>query len=282
MDNLLFVFWTTNKNVQLMEITLDYFFKHNHVDKNKVVVMGNDFSKNKKLPYSDKVKYLSAGIEYDIVGKHFGNSLAKLLPDIKEDYIFFCTDDYIFIRDTKANDFKTLMDFIEKENIKYFGFDEFMYYDLHYKRYAGKQPDIFENELMIRNKHTRHLFSVQPCIWHRKSLLNIVESNPGLSLHDIDETIEEIKNNTDIEAFCTNLNSHFTLSTDDYTDDSFKYFVIAYIEIVRHGVFFHPHNGQHLPGYEKTIIFEVLNEIIRDYDLNNREEFKRHICDIKV
>lgn len=276
-DNLKFVFWTNESNIHLMEITLDQFFKHNTRNDIKVSVMMNDFSENLKLPHEHKVEYLKAGVPFDSVGKHYGRSLLEILPKIKEDYIFYFCDDYMFIGDTKWDDLKTLMEFIKNNNVDYFGFDEINpHHLLHdFEPYGEAQPSIFNNQLQFRKNSYRYLFSVQPCIWKRKSLLELASKYPDISLHDLDETLEIIRNDNNLNALGVNLDSHFSYEETDV----FDYFIISYIEIVRHGVFHHPDNGQ--PTNKNTKVVKFINDIIEKYNLHNKPQFQKLMGDIQ-
>lgn len=276
-NDLRFVFWTNESNLHLMQITLDQFFKYNRLNNIKVSVMMNDFDDNTHLPHSNKVQYLKAGVPFDSVGKHFGKSLIEILPKIKEEYIFYFCDDYMFIKDTKWEDLKTLMNFIRNNNVDYFGFDEINPHHLihDFEPYSGTQPELFQQQLQTRKNSYRYLFSVQPCIWKRDSLLNLVKKYPNINLHDLDETLEVIRNDNELKTFGINLESHFTYDERE----EFEYFIIAYIEIVRHGVFHYPDNGYMLNSNSNIVKF--IDEIISKYNLHNRPEFKKLICDIK-
>jgi hypothetical protein len=272
-DNLRFVFWTNESNTHLMQITLDQFFKHNRIEGLKVTVFVNNIPENTPLPHMDKVEYLSAGVEYHYQGKHFGQSLLKLLPHIAEEYLFFFCDDYMFIRDTKFNELYQLMQYIQHNDIDYFGFDDMNHWDLH-NNFQPEESDesLFQGKLLRRKNSYRYLFSVQPCIWKTSSFLGVIEKYPNVSLHNVDDTLEEIRNQNTLKCYGTELQSFFSY----HTNDDFDYFIIAYLEMVRHGVFYHTDNGQ--PIARDIQVVKFVERIINDYDLRNDPRFTKLLC----
>ena len=272
LDNLRFVFFTNENNVHLLKLTLKYFFKHTRLENIKVSVISNNYKKNQKLPFKNKVEYLNGNVLFSETGHHFGQSLKNTLPNIKEDYIFLFCDDYFFIDNTKINDLEKLMGFIVKENVDYFGFDDIARQEIYsWKRYEGNNFPFSNKNLYYRDNDYRYLYSVQPSIWKKESLLEIVNKF-DISLHNLDETLPIIKQNNTFKCFSTNFSSHF--SYDELKD----YFIIAYLEVVRHGVFQHTGNNSSLsPDYPCV---KFISKLIKEEKLKSRKEFEKLLFNI--
>ena len=266
-DNLRFIFFTNENNIHFVELTLKYFFKHNNLENIKVSVISNNYKNCHNLPFKDKVEYLSGDVEFSYNGEHFSKSLKNTLPNIKEDYIFLFCDDYFFISDTKFNDLNKLMNFIVDEDVDYFGFDDIAGSEIYdFKQYDKNNFPFPKENLYYRNNDYRYLYSVQPTIWKKNSLLELTNKFE-FSLHGLDETKPEIKQNNTFKCFSNNLPSHFS-----YTELS-DYFIIAYLETTRHGVFHHTINNPHLDSNYPVIKF--IDQLIQEENLKNKSEYKK-------
>lgn len=271
LDNLRFVYFTNENNIPLLELTLKYFFKYNTLENIKVSVISNGY-KNNKLPYNDKVSYLNGNSSFESNGEHFSNSLKNTLPQIKEDYIFLFMDDYFFLNNTKFDDLQKLMTFISEEDVDYFGFDDVAGVEIYdWRPYEKENYPFGKESLYYRDNNYRYLYSVQPAIWKRKSLLEL--SNVWkFSVHGLDETLSEIKEKNTLKCFGNNIRSHFTYN--DLTD----YFIIAYLEVMRHGVLNHYKNGFHGIDYP---LFKFIDQLIIEEDLKNKPEYHKILHNLK-
>jgi len=266
-DNLRFIFFTNEYNIHLIELTLKYFFKYNNLENIKVSVISNNYKNYDNLPFKDKVEYLSGNINFKSNGGHFSESLKNVLPDIKEDYIFFFCDDYFFISNTKFDDLNKLMTFIVDENVDYFGFDDISGSEIYgFKPYEKDNFPFGKENLYYRDNNYRHLYSVQPTIWKKDSLLELANKFE-FSLHELDETLPNIQYNNTFKCFSNNLSSH-----SNYIELS-DYFIIKYIEVVRHGAFYHSDNGFHLDQNYPVVKF--INQLIQEEKLQNKPEYKK-------
>lgn len=275
-DNLRFVFYTNEYNIHFVELTLTYFFRYMPVQDLKISVISNKLP-NKPLPFSDKVEYLSGNVEFDYSGRHFAKTFVNTLPKIKEDYIFFFCDDYFLVAETKVNHLTKLLEFIKKHDVDYFGFDDAPSVDIDtFHRFDHILEEYPTTDILIRNNQYRYLFSVQPCIWKTQSMYNLLNKHSHISLHDLDETLDEIKNSNQLLALYNMGQSWFS-----HNDEScqikdiklFDYFVLAYVELVRSGVFFVPENGFHLSKNYSSVKF--IYELIDEFQLKSNPEFKQ-------
>jgi hypothetical protein len=143
-----------------------------------------------------------------------------------------------------------------------------------------KQPDInlseygFPDNCFYEFDDTvRHMYSVQPCIWKKSSLIELLNHNPELTLHQLDNTdvynkrgerrnlIEkhgylfyETKENFFNYGFNNFCYHHPPLTYHvDEKPMSSDFLLIDYIEIVRHGKFLD------VDVNSKFILHDILN-----------------------
>ena len=196
MDNLRFLINTHENNVSLAELSLKYFFKHNKRDDLKITLVSNKFNTD-DLKYKDRVTYYSSDINLHCQGYHFKDSMISVLSKIEEEYVFFLLDDYFFINEIKYNDLSDALNLMKCENIDYFGFDDIggILKLSDFEKLNTQCESNIKDELYIRHKDYQYLFSVQPCIWKKTSLLELLKKHENISLHDLDETKPYIKEN---------------------------------------------------------------------------------------
>ena len=262
-DKIVVVYFTTENNFELADVSVSYFKKHS---KNLKINIVSNRLPDGYVKKHDDVEYFDMGINFDSSSKHFGETMTSYLNNINYDYILFLCDDYVLIDDVKERDLEELIQYMICGNIDYFGFDD-MNPD------ATKMPEQthktscknrHSEQFIIRNSDHEYLYSVQPCIWKRETLLKILEKD--ISIHDLDNTIESLRNYNDIIALGTSLMSHMTYK--NYIDiKNIDYFILSYVEIVRHGVFILPENDPHRD--EEEVQVKVIRDIIRDRSITD-------------
>lgn len=267
LKNIRFVFNTNEKNISILELALEYFLKYNNFHDVKISVISNGYL-TQDLPFKERVSYLDGKVPLGSDGSHFSQVMRNCLKLIEEEYIFFFCDDYFLIDYTKRDDLLKLLSIIKKQNIDYFCFDELAGSENPEVDYKKIDSEYFNGSIFYRNNDYRYLFSVQPSIWKVKSYLEILEKYPKLSLHQFDETIKELKQNNIYNCACTNLDSHF--SYKDITND---YFIIAYCELVRHGVFHIPENG--FPINENCNSVKLIRHLCESKKLLGDDKYKK-------
>jgi len=270
-DNLRFVFFTNENNTHLIELTLKYFFEYNNLENIKISVISNNYKNFEALSFKDRVEYLSGNVEFEDRGQHFSESLRRTLPDIKEDYIFFFCDDYFFISNTKFDDLEKLMHLIVKEDIDYFGFDGIAGQEVYaWAPFAVSDTSFPNDYFYYRDNDYRYLYSVQPTIWKKSSLLKLTDTFK-FSLHELDETMPTMKSQNTFK--CLAKNNMLTTFMSTVLSVPENYFIISYCEIVRHGVFWHPTNGFHLdPNW---LGIKLIDKLVQEENLSNNIAFKK-------
>jgi hypothetical protein len=275
MENLRFVFYTYEKNLPLTELCLKYFFKHNKREGLKITIVSNKFQ-HTDFKYKDIVDYHSSDVDLNCQGYHFGKTMLSALNEIKEEYVFFLLDDYFFINEIKYQDLEDVINLMKCEGIDYFGFDDVggILTLNDFEKFNSKCVSNIKDSLYFRHKDYQYLFSVQPCIWKKSSLINLLEKYENISIHDLDETKNHIRDyGILLKGTMSGLKSCFDYSLDfskqEKPDD---YYIIAYTEIVRHGCFNIPENGKPVSPNDYSVMFTY--KLIEDEGLGSNIGFK--------
>lgn len=266
--------YTNQEYLPLADLTtteFDKFFPENPI---KRYVVSNSFDgyefKNKNSFFID------TNTHFCHLGGHFGRTMLSALNNIEEEFIIFFCDDYLLIDKPYLENLDKLMHIIREDGIDFFTF-------------ASTRPmvdwikyPIFFENLPNRNfyvipENYHYLHSVQPCIWKKSSLLELLSYNQDISLHALDTT--HIKNKHGFTRFFYPLTSTwgpFPENTGGYDfkcvctdfeayDDVFdyKYFIFPYVEIIRHGKFnmwYETHTKRFLQKFiEERKIYEDIN-----------------------
>ena len=272
LDDIRFIFYTNNNGFALGELCLKYFFKQNKREDLKVSLVSNKIPKV-ELQFPDKVRYIDGNTEYIDRGQHFAQTMINALSTIEEKYIFFFCDDYFFVKETKYDDLRDVLDMMDCDNIDYFGFDEIgeAKQISDYKKYISSCENKHMNHFFEREPNYRYLFSVQPCIWNKYSFLKLLKKHNNISLHNLDETLDVIKTGNTYKTLCNDLPSCVNFIDVEKTG----YYVIAFFELVRHGCFWIPENGHSLDPLSPSVQFTY--KLIEEEDLLNNPNFRKNL-----
>jgi hypothetical protein len=281
MKNLRFLFYTYEKNISFAELCLKYFLKHNKRNDLNITLVTNKFPHN-DFKYKNRVTYYSSNVELKHNGHHFGETVLKSIKQIDEEFIFFLLDDYFFINEIKYDDLEDVINLMKCEKIDYFGFDDIggtMSIN-DFEKFQTKCKTKISDGLYLRSNEYQYLFSLQPCIWKKTSLISLLEKCDNISLHDLDETKKHIKEiGSSLKGTASELKSCFNhvinFTKEQKPED---YYVISYIEIVRHGCFNIPENGMPINPKDYSVIFTY--NLIEDEDLGSKIEFKHLLPDV--
>ena len=272
LDDIRFIFYTNENNFALGELCIKHFLKQNKKENLKVSLISNKFP-NSDFQFADQVTYLNANVERKDNGSHFAQTMLSVLPEIKEKYVFFFCDDYFFVKETKYDDLREVLDMMDCDNIDYFGLDEIGEFKKinEYEKYVSSCENKYKDHFYLRERDYRYLFSVQACIWNKESLHELLKVHNNISLHNLDETLDVIKTGNTYKALCNDLISCFNFIDVENTD----YFLVAYHELIRHGCFWIPENGHSLHPLSPSVQFTY--NLIKDEDLLNNPEFRHKL-----
>jgi hypothetical protein len=248
MKNICFLFYTNEQYLPILDITnkeFDKFFPENNIKK---IVVSNKFS-DYEFSHTNFEK-IDTQVPFDGMGNHFEKVMTKALNSITEEYIIFFCDDYMLIDKPNIEKLNNLVEFIQKNQVDYFTFAS-VNPKQDWKTYS--LPDyISDNHTFYQIPYNyQYHYSVQPCIWKKSSLLEILKHNTDLSLHGLDTT--NIKNR---QGYRREMNYETSIWKDyengeqsygfncvatDYRafdeTENYDFFIFPYVEIIRHGHF---------------------------------------------
>jgi len=249
--------YTNEKGINITHLTLPKVIAAFEGTVNKIYLAAN------KIPSTFagfNVNYISAGIEFKSNGSHYSQTLQHALKEITEEYILFLCDDYLFRTPVKRDVLVNIINLIKTCNVDYFSFASLCYCDVVIKNWKSPAINLkdfnLDGTLYEIDNNYRHLYSVQPCIWKKTSLLKLLECNPNMSLWDMDNTsILNTKGKERRLNYETNLYDSSEETSLDYNFKNFTinfppltynidnrqpesdFYVFDYGEIIRHGKF---------------------------------------------
>lgn len=272
MNDIRFVFFTNEKNIDFFSLTLKYFLKHVK-DGEKVSVILNKITRD-DLPYNDKVEYLNADVNFDDQGRHFGRSISKVAAKFKEKYLFLFLDDYFLISNVNYIHLENVLNIMDRYDLDCFSFEYRGGEESSNTEPFDVDDGYLKDKLFIKTNKNRYLYSLQPSIWKKESLIELCQNN-DFTLHQMDETRYDLRIKNKFKCLNNNLHSFF----NHINIENNEYFVIAYCELIRHGVFPTTENGFYFSEDEPFI--KLIRKIIKDEDLLNKKVFSNKIGNIK-
>jgi hypothetical protein len=132
--------------------------------------------------------------------------MANILSKIEEDYVFFIIDNNIFIDNFSIEELERYLKYIKENNI-----DQLRMIPSS----VSIPPE--ENDIGIyENKSTNYIFSVQPAIWKRKTLLHIMEKFSYVDYREIE---------LECSNYCKQFKNYFVYSSRDFKEriNNFSY-----------------------------------------------------------
>jgi hypothetical protein len=283
MNDLEIIVFTNENHIDILNVTLPRIVNYLSPINSKINVITNKFVNDTDIDFS-KVNVIDTNIKFDKNGSHFRDSMLFSLLQIKSKYVLFFCDDYLINSVIKKDTFNNVMDIIEHYNCDFMSFSTL----------KSNRQDLLKWKIINSNltnfgiddavlyevdKDFRHLYSVQPCIWKRESLIELLTYNEFLTLHMLDNTM--IKNKKGVDRILNYETNYFESNNFNSLDYGFKnyiidlppltfnideralnsdYFIFDYGEIMRYGKI------QEYRTNSVIILNEFLNEnpIIKD------------------
>lgn len=251
-----FLIHANEHSVPIAELALKYFDRYIGLDKINISVMSNRFPDRSLLEHTDKVNYISGDIDYMSSGHHYNATITNAISFIKQKYIFMFCEDYILTEPIDVDALHRMVNLFDENDIDILSLSSFL------TRQSGMKFKTFEHstkygfredDLLWTDKKHMHIYSVQPCIWRKSSLEEIVKYNPNMTIHHLDtahicDKKGRFRNFDGSKGICGysdwpapedeyNLNALCTSHTIfDYGYPP-EYFIISYIEVLRRGKF---------------------------------------------
>lgn len=296
--NVHFIIYSNENTTNLVGLSLKYFDRYIGLDNINITVTSNRY-KTEELPFKDKVNYVSADIPFAPSGSHFGQVVKAGLESVSEDYIFYFCEDYILTSQIDIDLLNKLVTLLNDNKFDMFSFGTFqpkLVNEVN-KREIFKQFEQSEHygfkadDLYVMSNKLTYQFSVQPCIWNKKSYLELLKYNPTLHLHHQDTShIGDKKGkyrvhdpSKGIESYTDwpNKEDAFDYKTlccntmiFDYYPNAGNKFIISYVEIIRHGKMTVPGALGHGSGLsDDNWVQKKIYEIIDENDLRNNSSF---------
>lgn len=283
-----FLIHANEHSVPIAELSLKYFDRYIGLDRINISVMSNRFPTPRYLEHTDKVNYISGDVEYKDSGHHYNATITNALSAIKERYIFMFCEDYILTERIDLDALYRMVNLIDEQNIDILSFSSFL------TRQSGMKFNVFEHstkygfkedDLLWTDKKHMHIYSVQPCIWRKSALEEIVKYNPNMTIHHLDtahicDKKGRFRNFDGSKGICGysdwpvpedeyNLKALCTSHTIfDYGYPS-EHFIISYIEILRRGRF---HQGLG----EANWVHKKMMQIIDEQGLSTKDRYTRY------
>jgi len=259
MKDISFLVYTNETYFDLLYLTLPFTLENTkHLNK-KINLVSNKIPDHYKFK---NVTYIDANISFSPYEQHFRNTLLTALNRIPEEYILFLCDDYLIKSPINKTRFDNIVSILEKINADYLALGT----QKHIENFlpSWNKPNIILSDYGFPegcfyefDETARHMYSVQPCIWKRNSLIEILIYNPEITLHQLDNTdiLNKKGERRSLEEY---YNFSFYEKKENFFDYGFKNFcyhyppisyhtdekplstgflLIDYIEIVRNGKF---------------------------------------------
>ena len=255
MSDISFNIFTNEKYFNINYVTVP-FLKENtkHLNKN-INIISNRFPEHERF---NDVNYIESNISFQEDGGHFRDTMLYALKQIPEKYIFFLCDDYIFKSPIKEDTFNSLTKILDDINGDFLSLSTQKHMGAYVPNWNKIEIDITsygfpENCFYYMPDEYCHMYSVQPCIWKKDSLIELLTHNKGLTLHGLDNLNIRNKKGEGRERNPLILFYYEKLGFFDY---NFKnvgiyldplgfnaderildsdYLIIDYCEIIRHG-----------------------------------------------
>lgn len=229
----------TNQTYQpIAELCLEQINNHFKKVNFKKYITSNCFSNDFKELIND-FDVIDTSVPFSESGYHFSEVLIKSLERISSEYILFFLDDYLVINDVKLDVLENLINVMKDENIDYVSLMSYDYsnwksLNINYQKYS-----LPEDILIHFDYSYYYMFSVQPCIWKKNSLITILEHNKKINVHDFDTT--NIKNKKGEIRYYNDYS--FWNTSDDFWDYNFKFVTLRKSEITKNFAFDERNSG---------------------------------------
>lgn len=305
LPNVHFLIYSNENTLPIVEVSLKYFDKYLGLDNIKISVASNRFLTN-NLPYKDKVNYISADVDFATDGFHFGKTLSNAVNKIDEQFIFYFCEDYIHIKPVEWERFRNLVNLLDKENIDLFTFssfqpEKFNTYNVPgtFKLFEKSTNYGFESdELYYVGEEQIHRYSLQPGLWKRECLKEILSYNPNMKLHYLDsshicgkkgtyrerklEPFQQYIPWSDIEERYDHRVLTSKYMVFDYYPEGGQQFVIGYVEMIRNGkICFH--GCDVLNQLEESHwVRKAIDNIVKENDMYNDSRYSKFLGNSKI
>lgn len=270
-NNISFVMYTNEKYLPIAKLSIDRIAEYFTLQIPKYLAT-NHFDSD--LDYHD-FSIVDTQTPFQTDASHFREVMYILLTRyVRTKYFLYFSEDYYLINYFKSNNFIKLLSYIEDHNIGY------MSLIAHPPCFGSPVEDVEQyglKNIMKFNSSYTYTFSMQPAVWNRDFFLEIIESNPVLTLQMLDTTNFNNRDKIHLSngwnyswdpygfIFNNSLFGNYAFDTHNGIDD---YYMLLYSEIVRGGKF----NLNNHFNNRNTV-----QNIIAKYNLENNPIYKEFL-----
>jgi hypothetical protein len=252
--NLALLVYTNQTYLPIAKLSIEEFNRMTPDLKIKKYLVSNNFDNSINFDNLD-ITTFNSQIPFSTNSRHFSEVLKYSLERIDEKYILLWVEDTIIATEMKSQNLQSLINIMDDNSIHHMSLMSYGHnwkvLDIDYSKYGLPQNQILEMP------HTyMYTFSVQPCIWNRESLLEILNYNNGISIHEFDTTNIRNKKGDRINGYKDGyivvsdkfwdyntkhicLNRTYETASYCFDDRPFEgdYFLFLYSGIIRNGKF---------------------------------------------
>ena len=152
----------------------------------KKYVCSNTFNYPHELDFQDFVK-LDSSTELSSDSRQFSKVMLDGLKQIDSEYVLFMLDDFFLITEIKVDILNSLIDVMTESKIDHLSLMSYGHswnkLSIDYSKFNLPNDIILEVPMSYC-----YMFSLQPSIWKRESLIEIFTHNPNISVHEYDSS----------------------------------------------------------------------------------------------
>lgn len=289
MEDLSLILYTSENYIPIAKLFVQEFNKFSNGLSIPKYIVSNNFKCETDFN-SMGFEKVDCNIPHCDGGSHFSKVMLNSLEQVKTDYIILFLEDYILTKNIKINVLNNVINLMKNENIDHISLmsyegDDWEILNLDYKTY-----DLKDNIFLKMNEKYRYMFSVQPCIWKKDSLIKILNHNNNITIHTFDTTyVKNMKGQLRDSITGDNYETpfdfwdygftHLALNknplTANYAFDEHNgeddYFLLLYSEIMRHGKF-------NIYSHDNNRIF--LDSFLLSNNINSEnKEYSKYLYD---
>jgi len=139
----------------------------------------------------DEFELLDANVQIQNDSRQFAKVMINSLKKIQTKYVMFMLEDMFLTKNIKKENLISILNVMEDHDINHFSLMAYSHdwkkLEIDYQKY-----NLDENIFLEIPDSYIYMFSLQPSIWKRESLLEIFENNQNISIHEYD--VSFIKN----------------------------------------------------------------------------------------
>jgi hypothetical protein len=179
----------TNENYfNINYVTVPQLIKNTQGLNVKINLISNKFPQHERFV---GVNYIESNVPFDGSGHHFRNTMLYALERIEEKYVFFLCDDYIFRNPVKEETFNSISKILDELGGDFLSLSTQKHMGAYVNDWSRVELDLPKygfpgGSLRYMPDEYCHMYSVQPCVWKKESLMELLQYNNRLSLHDLD------------------------------------------------------------------------------------------------